>query len=159
MPEAYLRGGRITAAALSISILLLTVLAIALAQGSEADAEATGVSSGVFTTEQAERGAEVYLANCSGCHGADLEGGFGPQLAPIGEHWHDSTLGSLYSFVSTAMPFSAPGSLEAQQYADVLAFVLQENGYQAGDAELAPDEEALQAFVIDVPAAETTPEY
>ena len=160
MPDSQKKvsTGRTQTAQLLLALLLATLLAMAVAQGSsygEADmaGEATGVSSGVFTVEQAERGAAVYLANCSGCHGANLEGGFGPQLAPIGEHWHGSTLGSLYDFVSTAMPFSAPGSLEPQQYADVIAFVLQSNGFAAGEVEIAPDKEALEVFVIDAPAS------
>ena len=157
------RGRRISSRAAAILLAttgLLTAVAIALAQEPAAPAsDATDVSTGVYTEEQAAVGAEVFLANCSGCHGAELEGGFGPQLAPIGEHWHGSSLGALYAFVSSAMPFSAPGSLEPQQYADVLAFVLQQNGYPAGEEPLAPDEEALEAFVLDVPQAATTPEY
>lgn len=31
--------------------------------------------------DQAARGAEVYADSCDGCHGADGEGGFGPELA------------------------------------------------------------------------------
>lgn len=152
MPEAHPRGSRFAVATLSTSIFLLTALAVALAQGSQEGATTTGVSTGVYTSEQAERGAEVFLTSCAGCHGPELQGGFGPQLAPLGEHWLGGSLGSLYSFVSSAMPYSAPGSLEPQQYADVLAFVLQENGYQAGDAELVPDAEALAAFTFDTPA-------
>src|SRR5690606_2428552 len=110
MPEPRSLRGRAPAAQLLLTILLLTAVAIALGQGSATAGDGTGVSSGVFTVEQAERGAEVYLGNCAGCHGPNLEGGFGPQLAPLGDHWQGSTLGSLYGFVSTAMPFSAPGS-------------------------------------------------
>lgn len=139
--------------------VMLTALALATAHSMAQGGDAMGVSSGVFTAEQAESGAEVFQSSCSSCHGASLEGGFGPRLAPIGEHWHGSTLGSLYAFVSTAMPFSAPGSLETDQYVDVLAFVLRENGYPAGDEPLIPDEDALDAYVIDVPEAAATPEY
>src|SRR5690606_22838713 len=160
MPEPQKAVGRNRAARTLLATLLATVLALALAQGSSdggADmaSEATGVSTGVFTLTQAERGATVFATHCSGCHGANLEGGFGPQLAPIGEHWHGSTLGSLYSFVSSAMPFGAPGSLQPQQYADAIAFVLESNGFAAGEAELAPDKESLETFVIDSPVSAT----
>lgn len=141
------------------ALLVAATVAFALGQGgyggeddqAAAPPDASGVSTGVFTTEQAERGAAVFQTNCSGCHGAELQGGFGPQLAPIDEAWHGLTLGALYRFVSTNMPFSAPGSLEPQQYADVVSFVLSENGYPAGEAELAPDAEALEQFVLDDP--------
>ncbi|HLV11477.1 MAG TPA: cytochrome c [Trueperaceae bacterium] len=113
--------------------------------------EAAGVSTGAYTEEQAERGAQVFARSCAGCHGSTLQGGMGPRLAPLNSAWQGMSLGALYRFVSTNMPYSAPGSLEPQQYADVLAHVLASNGYPAGDAELAPDAEALGAFVIDAP--------
>lgn len=137
-------------------LVLFAGLALALAQGDAAADEhvpaTNGASSGVFTEAQAERGAEVFANSCAGCHGAELGGGFGPQLAPIGEHWHDATVGSLFAFVNSAMPFDAPGSLEPQQYADVIAFVLSANGFPSGTEELAPDRAALDGLVIDASA-------
>lgn len=115
---------------------------------------AAGASTGVFTEDQAQRGQAVFQGSCSGCHGGNLQGGMGPRLSPLGGHWQGSTLGALYRFVSANMPMSAPGSLEPQQYADVIAYVLSHNGFPAGEAELAPDDAALEAFVIDAPPTE-----
>lgn len=142
--------------------VLLTVTALAAAgrYGGEdeaplaAQAEAAGVSTGAFTAEQAARGAEVFAARCAGCHGAELQGGMAPRLAPLNASWQGMSLGALYRFVSTNMPFDAPGSLEPQRYADVIAHVLAKNGYPPGDAELQPDAGSLDAFVIDAPPAQ-----
>lgn len=146
-----------------LALLAFTVLAVAAAGrygGEEAGPpaaqaeEEAGVSTGVFTQEQAERGQEVFSGRCAGCHGAELQGGGAPRLDPLNEAWQGMTLAALYRFVSTNMPFNAPGSLEPQQYADVISYVLAQNGFPAGEAELEPDDEALEAFVIDAPPAE-----
>ena len=159
--EAYAprRGPHVVWAA---TFALLVLTAAALAQGGYggadeqvgAAAEGTGVSTGVFTEEQATRGGEIFASRCSGCHGAKLQGGMGPQLNPINDAWHGMSLASLYRFVSQNMPFGAPGSLEPQQYADVISFVLSQNGFPAGEAELPPDAEQLEQFTIDAPSAE-----
>src|SRR5690606_20940651 len=101
-----------------------------------------------------ERGQAVFAASCAGCHGAELQGGGAPRLDPLNEAWQGMTLAALYRFVSTNMPFNAPGSLVPQQYTDVISYVLAQNGFPAGEAELEPDDEALAAFVIDAPPAE-----
>ncbi|HYD53764.1 MAG TPA: cbb3-type cytochrome c oxidase N-terminal domain-containing protein [Gemmatimonadaceae bacterium] len=42
--------------------------------------QASTVQQLVITPELAARGKAVYAANCTGCHGKDLEGGIGPNL-------------------------------------------------------------------------------
>lgn len=160
------RGRLVNRAPLVAPVVLAALAAFALAQGGyggddygygdygAAAPERAGVSTGVFTEEQAARGEELFMSRCSGCHGANLQGGMGPRLSPLNEAWQGMSLASLYRFVSQNMPFGAPGSLEPQQYADAISFVLSHNGFPAGEAELAPDEELLDQFVIDAPPAE-----
>ena len=50
--------------------------------------------------------------------------------------------------VSTQMPEDAPGSLDLEQYADIVAFVLRLNGFEAGSAELPPDAAALETISL-----------
>ena len=146
----------------AVSLVGLAMAAGALAQGryggsddqAAAPTPAMGASSGVFTAEQAERGAAVFTSSCAGCHGAQLQGGMGPRLNPLHESWSGLSLAALYRFVSQNMPFSAPGSLEPQQYADVISYVLSQNGFPAGGGELPPDAEQLEALTIDAPPAE-----
>ncbi|HET8986191.1 MAG TPA: c-type cytochrome [Trueperaceae bacterium] len=136
-------------------VLVAAGLFVALAQDYGDDPPAapatSGASAGVFTLEQAERGAALFSARCSGCHGAELTGGFGPRLAPLGSHWRGQTLGSLFRFVSSAMPYDKPGSLETEQYLDAIAFVLQRNGYPAGANPLVADPAALDPVLLDDP--------
>lgn len=112
---------------------------------------ASTASMGVYSLDQAERGAAVFSSRCSGCHGAELSGGFGPRLAPLPAHWRGQTLGSLFRFVSSAMPYDNPGSLEVDQYLDAIAFVLQRNGYPAGSDPLVADAAVLDPVLLDEP--------
>jgi hypothetical protein len=59
------------------------------------------------------------------------------------------SVADLFGFVTSLMPEYEPGSLTEQEYADVLAFILRENGYGAGLGELARDIEQLETVVLD----------
>jgi quinoprotein glucose dehydrogenase len=100
---------------------------------------------GVFTDAQAERGRVSYSANCSSCHGPDLGGGESKSLR--GERfWSDykeTTVDYVLGQISRNMPFSddgsLAGSLAASTYADIVAHILQTNGFPAGKEDLTRD--------------------
>ena len=109
-----------------------------------ANGYASDTTQGVFSKAQAQRGKTAYTRNCQGCHSNNLQGeGIEPPL--IGElfidAWREDRLFSLYDYMVERMPkegrSSTPGSLKPQQYVDILAFVLERNGFPAGPAELA----------------------
>jgi quinoprotein glucose dehydrogenase len=54
------------------------------------------------------------------------------------------SLGDLLEKTRTTMPSDRPGSLPASAYADILAFIAQQNGYPAGAKELADNPGALK---------------
>ncbi len=88
----------------------------------------------LYTAAQAKAGAGVYAQSCAMCHGADLKGGAGPDLlgqafAAPSNHY---TIGAIFSEVAEQMPAGQPGSLTHEQYDDVMAYLLQKNGYPAG---------------------------
>jgi S-disulfanyl-L-cysteine oxidoreductase SoxD len=97
------------------------------------------VWSGIYTAEQAARGKTGATMNCDSCHGAGLAGGdFAPTLAGadfIG-HWYDAKLSELSGKVTQTMPANAPGSLKPEEYADILAYMLELNGFPAGQEPL-----------------------
>ena len=88
-----------------------------------------------FTAEQATAGAAAYQANCAMCHQPDLKGqGTAPALAG-GEFiggWGMRTTRDLVTFIQLTMPPASPGSLGADAYANIAAFILQSNGARAG---------------------------
>src|SRR5215470_4372628 len=94
---------------------------------------------GVYTEEQAKRGAPMYSENCASCHGPELMGGeMAPPLASgdFLSGWDGLTVGDLFERVRISMPQNAPGSLSGQQNADILSFVFSANKFPAGSSEL-----------------------
>jgi mono/diheme cytochrome c family protein len=94
--------------------------------------------SGVYTAEQAKAGAAIFAAQCSACHGAKLEGNSAPPLAgpDFISKWSGESADDLRDVIATQMPFTAPGSLKPDQVLAVLAYILQQNKYPAGDSAL-----------------------
>jgi alcohol dehydrogenase (cytochrome c) len=93
-----------------------------------------------YTESQAARGAVAYAENCAACHGPNLtDGQFAAPLkgAAFRSHWHDQSCDALASFITKRMPPASPGSLDGGTYADIEAYVLQQNGDVAGTTELA----------------------
>lgn len=133
-------------------IRALALLAtLGLAASASAQMGATSVWQGVYTPEQATRGSAVYVARCGACHGAAMNGtGEAPALVG-GEfisHWDTLTLGDLFDRVRTTMPQNQPKSLSRDEYADVLAYLLQYNGFPAGTAPLDRRSEVLATITI-----------
>jgi mono/diheme cytochrome c family protein len=92
----------------------------------------------VFTAEQAARGQRVFTTVCSVCHGRSEF--TGPIFALT---WMAEPVGNLFQHISTAMPQDRPGSLAPEEYAAVVAYMLQLNGRVPGDRELPADASAL----------------
>jgi mono/diheme cytochrome c family protein len=109
-------------------------------------------SQGAYTAEQAQRGQATYRQVCTSCHGQELTGGDdGPELVG-GEflaNWTGWQLSELFYDVAANMPDDDPGSLSLQEYADVVAYILQVNGYGPGDRELRADSIDVVNIVID----------
>lgn len=103
-------------------------------------------SSGVYTTAQADRGMTIYDGQCASCH--ELSRFKGKDFASA---WTDKPLTDLHTAVKS-MPMDNPGSLQPQEYADILAYFLSINGYPAGQAELKGDEASIKAVKVDVKA-------
>jgi S-disulfanyl-L-cysteine oxidoreductase SoxD len=106
---------------------------------------------GIFTDEQATRGKAQYAQACASCHAADLRGdGNAPSLIEesFAFQWNDASVGELFTRIRTLMPSTRPNSLSAQSYRDIVAFILQANGFPSGANELDADADALGGLVI-----------
>jgi cytochrome c len=109
----------------------------------------TSLTDGVYTRAQAERGLSVYVDHCLTCHGEDLEtarGGteYGIPSPPLAGRrfllqWDGKGVDELFGLIQTTMPKNSPLRLKPQQYADVVAFLLQQNGFPESEAELPAD--------------------
>ena len=133
-------------------LVLLAICAISLIRPATASGAALQTAppvvqrtvwDGVYTVEQAGRGAVQYTESCGACHAPDLRGNTtSPSL--VGQSfaflWGGSTLGELFGSVQQLMPPDRPNSLPAQTYRDILAFILRANSYPAGEQELTSDD-------------------
>ena len=119
---------------------LLFVLPLALTAKSMQDTKT--VWSGVYTEDQAAQGRAPYEESCSRCHAADLSGNVGTSLKgdTFIRDWGGRTLAAFYERMRTTMPRGAPRSLSDSSYLNIVAYVLQANGFPANPtAELKPD--------------------
>ena len=91
-----------------------------------------------FTAAQAAEGRTAYDTNCAACHGADLRG-IPPLAGPdfIGG-WSSRSTKQLFDTVSSTMPSDRPGTLPAETYVNIVAYILQSNGRPAGNQPLTP---------------------
>jgi quinoprotein glucose dehydrogenase len=132
----------VTSSLLRASVLVHACIMIpALSAAPQAPAART-VWDGVYTEAQAARGRAQFAEHCAECHGAELQGAQSKALS--GERfWTDfkeTPLAYLLRQISTNMPFSEDGSLAGtlapSSYADIVAHILQRNGFPAGPQEL-----------------------
>lgn len=104
-----------------------------------------------FTSAQSAAGKTAYNSNCAVCHGSNLTNGtMGTPLG--GEYfrsaWFGRTVRAFYDRSHKTMPPAAPASLPKDVYANIVAYILELNGFKAGEAQLAPGSEALDKMVI-----------
>ncbi len=93
---------------------------------------------GWYTTAQATAGHQLFNNYCAECHRPDLTGAAGPAL--VGQDflakWGDRPLGDLYTFEHSQMPAVNPGSLPEDEIWAITAYILERNGFAAGNAKL-----------------------
>ncbi len=140
-------SARICAAA---TCFLFVVVAGSLVHADSTQRAVSSVLDGVFTEEQSARGEAQYLETCERCHKEDLAGDQYEDVPPlVGDkflsEWARWTVGDLFEFFTTEMPPKRKDRLKlsAENYADILAYILKQNGFPAGKAELLPTLEPL----------------
>ena len=105
---------------------------------------------GVYADAQAQAGETLYADKCAECHGPDQTGGFGPPLVgPVFvSTWGDMALSDLFDSIKNTAPASNPGSLSRDEVSDVMAYLLQVNGFPAGTSDLPNSSELLKPIRI-----------
>jgi cytochrome c553 len=130
--------------------LLVCIVASSSPYADAAGEEVSSVFDGVFTLEQSARGKIRYLETCERCHKKDLAGDATEEIPPlVGDkflsNWSKWTVGDLFERSSTKMPPKSKDRLHLsdEEYADILAYILEQNGFPTGDAELPPSIDPL----------------
>jgi mono/diheme cytochrome c family protein len=112
--------------------------------------ESLSVWSGVYSAAQADRGKAVYATHCVRCHGDDL--GLSRAYPLAGErfidHWEAKTLEHLLRLIRAMPPGAEAGTVGENDKRDVMAYLLQQNGFPAGSTELARGDDELATVQI-----------
>lgn len=110
---------------------------------------------GVFSAEQVARGKKAYVSQCADCHGDELEGD-GKKATPLKgaefmRTWKNKSVHRLIDTTRRTMPPEEPATLTREFCTDVVVYLLAENGYPAGQTDLAADAPDLRQIVIEPP--------
>ncbi len=85
---------------------------------------------------QLARGEAIYRERCYACH--EVESGIGEELSPrVLASYHNAR--SLYDYIDLSMPHDEPGSLSAEEYWAVTAYLIENRGLARLDAPLAEE--------------------
>jgi mono/diheme cytochrome c family protein len=98
---------------------------------------------GVFTAAQAEAGQAVYESKCKTCHDMKF-------YETTLRSWNSQPLVYLWETIMGTMPADNPGSMMFEEYTDVLAYILSENGFPAGEQPL-DHNQGMDAIAIVAP--------
>lgn len=132
--------------ALSMMVSLIFAGAARAQDTAAAAAPERPATSGVFSTKQAERGEGVYRTSCQSCHAKSEYTGDKFKVA-----WVSKSAFDVFDQIRTTMPEDNPGSLERQQYVDVVAYIFSLNAYPAGANDLPGEDDGLKKIKIDNP--------
>lgn len=135
------------------SIAAGLLLSFSVLVGTASAKDGAGFAHGYFTVAQAHAGEQTFETTCTICHGDHLQGKVGPALAGKQflsvSQFQKLTAYYLYHFMSKHMPLNAPGSLTPVQYLDLMAYLLEENGYASGSHKLSADSAELKSIRIE----------
>lgn len=91
------------------------------------------INDGVYTQEQVEAGQNVYADVCGSCHGLKF-------YKDIWKGWVNQSLVDFWSTIVSEMPSDNPGSLLDEEYTNIVANILSDMGFPAGNVALDPNQ-------------------
>jgi mono/diheme cytochrome c family protein len=142
-----------------VLVLFLAAFATVLvrANGGAGQTPAKTTKDKVYSKEQAARGATLFNKTCAPCHDpakktADKTPG-PPLVGPTSvfvENWKDHALGEIFTTILTTMPNDGSVVLTESDTVDLVAHILQINGYPDGPDALKFDAAAKDIKVVAV---------
>ena len=124
-----------------LRIAVSSFLLICLLGGQNVFAQDKTVKDGVFTEAQVASGQIVYDSQCKTSHNMQF-------YRDTLRSWNNQPLLWLWESIMGTMPADNPGSLMLEEYTDVIAYILSENGFPTGDNELDPDNGMEQISIL-----------
>ena len=136
-----------------------------------------GISEGYYTKAQAKRGEAYFYGSCAVCHTADpnspngnvdgslrmgmLAGKNHSRSLFVGDRWLTGasgiaarpqkwdTVADLYSKITSTQPANDMGGLSMQEYLDIIAYIVQQNGFPAGKQALKDNLNLMRNMTLD----------
>jgi cytochrome c5 len=99
---------------------------------------------GIFSMAQADAAKAPYVKLCSECHAFTVATLKQPKDLPLGDEpflkkWEGRTLDELLTLIVTTMPNDGSAIVSDEEALNLLAYVLQQNGFAPGKAPLNKD--------------------
>ena len=136
----------LTAALTAVALVLAVVHRSSASPHPQETTADISTMTGVFTSAQAARGEETYMTICVACHPA------GTYTTPAFKtSWANRPLSDLFSIIKNTMPKVDPGTLTAEETAQVIAYILKTNGVPPGKTDLPSELSALKTIRIEMP--------
>jgi mono/diheme cytochrome c family protein len=128
-------------------VFIGAALVVALAGEVGAQEAARNMRDGVYSQAQAQRGERLFESICTSCHELEEFTGSGGYL----ELAAGRSLWDTFDYVATQMPEDDPGSLQPEEYAAVLGYLLRAYGLPSGTVELTAERGLLETLVVARP--------
>jgi mono/diheme cytochrome c family protein len=127
--------------------LLIWTAALGLSGAAVADPggqQKKTTNDGVYTRVQADGAKALYDKICLDCHPFTVAAKKDPKDLPLGEEpffeeWEGRTVRELITIIALTMPNDGSAVVTDQEATDLVAYILQRNGYPAGSAPLTKD--------------------
>ena len=146
-------GMRITTIrTIALSVCVLSTPIVSASAQHAAPTSPRSTQTGVYTTEQATRGQDLYAGICQSCHTP-----ISHSDAAFQKTWSGRSLWSLFAFIQEMMPKNDPGTLPASEVSDVVAYLLRLNRMPSGRHELPADSAALRMIRIETAPSAVEP--
>ena len=131
--------------------MLALVAGIAHTSASPERSAQKTTNDGVYTKAQAHRAQAQFTKMCAECHAFTAAAKKKPSDvllgdAPFIKTWNGRTLGEMVTTIVMTMPNDGSGEVTEAEGLDLVAFILQQNGYPAGSQPLTQD--AAAAVVL-----------
>ncbi|MBI4503281.1 MAG: cytochrome c [Gemmatimonadetes bacterium] len=120
-------------------------------EGQTGTASSRSTLAGVYLAQQAEKGQELYAGRCRSCHTQAAH------IVSFKSAWTGQSLAEPFQYLMDEMPKDNPGTLSAEETADLVAYFLRLIGMPAGTDSLSADPEALKSIQIDTLATPSRP--
>jgi mono/diheme cytochrome c family protein len=102
---------------------------------------------GIYTAQQAQRGAGLFESLCARCHSVQEFSG-----RSFDAIWAGVPAAALYARIANTMPLDQPGSLGIPQVLALMAHIFDENEMPAGSEPLEGDMDFMMSITLARPA-------